>query len=131
MKSFTGAGGAASLKSGAGEKKYRCVCGGAGQQNATAQRETDAFSHNRWWWGLEVRVDLSASSCDLRSFPALCYLSLLPLLRVNTALADGLGRTWEGSGRFYVSTVEKHTGMLWVGHRAVVENVKVLCERLR
>lgn len=130
MKSFTGASGAASLKSGAGEKKYRCVCGGSGNLNATTLRKTDAFpipDDGGVWrseWTSQQAAVISGPSQPCATF---YYCPFMLTLRLQ-AVRGGLGK---GLGGSYVSIVEKHTGMLWVGHRAVVEDMKVLCEKLR
>lgn len=115
----------------AGEKKYRCVCRGAGKLNATTQRKTDAFPITdgggvwRSEWTSQQAAVVSGPSQPCATFHSCPFFMLT--LRLQ-AVWGGLGK---GLGGSYISTVEKHTGMLWVGHRAVVENVKMLCEKLQ
>lgn len=130
VKSFTGASGAANLKGGAGKKKYRCVCGGAGKLNATTQRKTDAFpiTDGGGVWRSEW-TSQQAAVISVPSQPGAAF-HCCPFFMLTLRLQAVWGRLGKGPGGSYVSIVEKHTGMLWVGHRAVVEDMKV-CEKLR
>ena len=98
VKSFTGASGAANLKSGACEKKRRCVCGGAGKLNAAAQRKTDAFPITDG--GGDWRSECTSQQAAVISGPpqpgaAFHYCPFFMLTLRLQAAGEDLGRAWE------------------------------------
>lgn len=95
----------------------------------TTQRKTDAVPITdgggvwRSEWTAQQAAVISGPSQPRATF------YYCPFFILTLPLPAVWGRLGKGLESSYVSIVEKHTGMLWVGHKAVVEAMKVLCVR--